>query len=811
MAIKAYQPKTSEERKKEIHDLSEQLNQKVDFYFHSSEQLKEYLLFKSKFYNFSNRNAALIENQFPGAEAVGNFQFWKKNGFTVNKGEKGIKIFKPMKFDYFRREKNGPKIPISKVTEEEKRLIQEKKIKVYTELNYTITHVFDIAQTNARAEDLPKLFPNRWLEGKVKDYELVYQALEKIAETNGIKIVAPYEELGAAKGVCYSELKQVALNPRNSELQNVKTLIHELVHAVLHTLEKRNDYNQHEREFQAELTAFTVASYLGLDTSEYSLKYIHYYTQDESKFEDKIRLLDEVKEIAHSFIETIESKLVQERNQGQEKEETLEPKVVFEYSDINEVIQGTEMTFKEANDFLFQFNQELQKTINEDGTLRLKNNECFDVSVKYKVIDVKGNIYTPQTFMMSKMEENQTFSSIAQQIYIQEPKLYKELCETYLLYGGEKVVHKVKNGNDLSLEEIRERYGHFYYVQNNMSKAELVPIKDMTDEQIQRVFTDQNYLNLFNQPGMSELTDDKDILKQINQFDGRMLGSDKVIIIDKHITDPMGYVVWSEAVITKQLMPLKELDKVLQEAEFEAKHHPGYEKTRVHYLYPNENGEMIVRAMDRIDFGDGSFKSIVDELKNHLSHKKDLEYMQSKWDIQVIREAGPVLTKEHVKKQIEHYVVERLQATTNINRGLRAYGSTRSEENEWMVDKFTHIAMKEEFYTKEDVNDIRERTTSNFYNELHKKDQEKIQTLETDYTTYLILLQKEKKGPLTEEVILDRLNAENAYYQSKETLLSTGVMTKTTVGKMEEKVSALLKDHSLQTSFVKPFTHEMER
>ena len=59
--------------------------------------------------------------------------------------------------------------------------------------------------------------------------------MESIANSIGVDIIAPKSELGVAKGVSYTMSKEVALNPRNSQLQNVKTLLHELAHAKLHT------------------------------------------------------------------------------------------------------------------------------------------------------------------------------------------------------------------------------------------------------------------------------------------------------------------------------------------------------------------------------------------------------------------------------------------------------------------------------------------------------------------------------------------------------------------------------------------------
>lgn len=52
------------------------------------------------------------------------------------------------------------------------------------------------------------------------------------------------------KGVSYTLTKEVALNPRNSERQNVKTLIHELAHAKLHTKDTHLNYTAAEKSFR---------------------------------------------------------------------------------------------------------------------------------------------------------------------------------------------------------------------------------------------------------------------------------------------------------------------------------------------------------------------------------------------------------------------------------------------------------------------------------------------------------------------------------------------------------------------------------
>lgn len=313
-------PVSFEEKKQKVEALTKKMEKGIEGYFRSPEDLKEYLSFMAKFYRYSPSNIALIQSQFEGSRAVGSFSFWKETGFSVNKGEKGIQILVPNRTTAKFKDKTGTWKPVEKASEEEKKQIESKKVDVKPgRLYFSVGYVFDVSQTNAKAEDLPRIFPNRWLEGSVGDYKSLYKGMEAIAEKNGVKIIEPKQELGVAKGVSYTLTKEVALNPRNSELQNVKTLLHELAHAKLHTAETHMNYSASEKEFQAEMTAYTVSSYFGIDTSEYSLGYLANWTQGK-ELKDKSKLLKEVHETSTEFIETIEKTLEKVKEQIHEKE-----------------------------------------------------------------------------------------------------------------------------------------------------------------------------------------------------------------------------------------------------------------------------------------------------------------------------------------------------------------------------------------------------------------------------------------------------------------------------------------------------------
>uniref|UniRef100_UPI00402AF316 LPD25 domain-containing protein n=1 Tax=Bacillus sp. DX2.2 TaxID=3073452 RepID=UPI00402AF316 len=313
-------PVSFEEKKQKVEALTKKMEKSIEGYFRSPGDLKEYLSFMAKFYRYSPSNIALIQSQFEGSRAVGSFSFWKEKGFTVQKGEKGIQILVPNQTTAKFKDKIGTWKPVAKASEEEKKQIESKKVEVKPgRLYFSVGYVFDVVQTNAKAEDLPRIFPNRWLEGNVGDYKSLYKGMEAIAEKNGVNIIEPKQELGVAKGVSYTLTKEVALNPRNSELQNVKTLLHELAHAKLHTAETHMNYTAPEKEFQAEMTAYTVSSYFGIDTSEYSLEYLANWTQGK-ELKDKSKLLKEVHETSTEFIETIENTLKKEKEQIHGKE-----------------------------------------------------------------------------------------------------------------------------------------------------------------------------------------------------------------------------------------------------------------------------------------------------------------------------------------------------------------------------------------------------------------------------------------------------------------------------------------------------------
>ena len=83
-----YQAKSVEQKQEEIQTLTKDMEKRVESYYTTPDQLKEYLSFMAKFYKYSTQNISLIENQFQGATAVGSFNFGKKKDSMFKKVRK---------------------------------------------------------------------------------------------------------------------------------------------------------------------------------------------------------------------------------------------------------------------------------------------------------------------------------------------------------------------------------------------------------------------------------------------------------------------------------------------------------------------------------------------------------------------------------------------------------------------------------------------------------------------------------------------------------------------------------------------------
>lgn len=207
----------------------------------SSEGWQRYLDFQAQFHNYSFGNVLLIAAQCHGATRVAGFRAWQRMNRFVRKGEKAIWILAPMIY------RNAEAEP------EDDRVVR----------GFKYVPVFDLAQTDG--EELPEVCTR--LSGD--DSAGAFLRMISVAQSIGFS-VENAELSGGVNGDCTPDLKRIRVEVGNSPAQRVKTLTHELAHALLHeTFEDRR-----LAELEAESTAYIVCQNLGVDSSDYSFGYV---------------------------------------------------------------------------------------------------------------------------------------------------------------------------------------------------------------------------------------------------------------------------------------------------------------------------------------------------------------------------------------------------------------------------------------------------------------------------------------------------------------------------------------------------------
>ncbi|MEY8319409.1 antirestriction protein ArdA, partial [Oscillospiraceae bacterium 50-58] len=111
-----------------------------------------------------------------------------------------------------------------------------------------------------------------------------------------------------------------------SELQTLKTAIHEIAHAKLHDIDlnapkdEQPRVDRRTREVEAESVAYTVCQHYGLDTSDYSFGYVAGWSSGRELSELKSSL-ETIRSAAAEIINSIDANFV-ELQKAQDKEQT---------------------------------------------------------------------------------------------------------------------------------------------------------------------------------------------------------------------------------------------------------------------------------------------------------------------------------------------------------------------------------------------------------------------------------------------------------------------------------------------------------
>ena len=237
---------SSEKPGDKVKEITARLEQGIQAIF-DSDRYKEFLTAMSKFHDYSLNNTILIAMQ--GGNLVKGYSQWQKEfDRHVKSGEKGIKIFAPAPYKVKKLvDKIDPDTRKPILDSEGKTVKEEKEVTVPA---FKVVTVFDISQTEVK--EFPDLSVKPLL-ADVEQYEDFFAALEKASP-----VPIAFEQItNGANGYFSLTDKRIAIKEGVSELQAVKTAIHEIAHAKLHDvdlnapLEEQNRIDRRSREVQA--------------------------------------------------------------------------------------------------------------------------------------------------------------------------------------------------------------------------------------------------------------------------------------------------------------------------------------------------------------------------------------------------------------------------------------------------------------------------------------------------------------------------------------------------------------------------------
>ena len=302
----------------QVREITDKLEQGIKELF-ESERFKEYLRTMSKFYNYSFNNTLLIAMQKPEATYVAGYTSWQRNfDRQVMKGEKGIKILAPAPYKaQEEREKIDPVTQKPVIGADGKTVTETVEV---LRPAFKVVSVFDVSQTDGK--ELPDIIVDE-LKGTVENYEAFFDALKQESP-----VPISFEDIpGGAKGFFSPVESRIAIQEGMSEIQTVKTAIHEIAHAKLHAFKPdekaapEDKKDRHTKEVEAESVAYTVCQRYGIETSDYSFGYIAGWSSGKETKELKSSL-DTIRKTAAEMIEGIDAmlkELVASREQAVEQ------------------------------------------------------------------------------------------------------------------------------------------------------------------------------------------------------------------------------------------------------------------------------------------------------------------------------------------------------------------------------------------------------------------------------------------------------------------------------------------------------------
>lgn len=253
--------------------------------------LAEYVLFSSRFNNYSANNLRLIWSQYPYAQYVTSAsEFFHglpdKDGkptvsekIFIKKGERALHIWKPYDVKYTVMP-DGSEKRSAWLTKSEREQAKIEKWKELTRKYFTLVPVFDITQTTASPDVYPKLCGLGGVKGTSADAR--FNALKNYCENVlncPVKVRDFGERKATVRGSFYPDLNEIHISDMLEGENKLSTFIHELGHATLHADSYKNaSKSTAQIELEADMYALMIERRLGIEPTDARCRHLkaHY-------------------------------------------------------------------------------------------------------------------------------------------------------------------------------------------------------------------------------------------------------------------------------------------------------------------------------------------------------------------------------------------------------------------------------------------------------------------------------------------------------------------------------------------------------
>ena len=594
-----------------MHEITDRLETGIQELF-ESERYKAYLTSMAKFHSYSFNNTLLIAMQ--GGQLVAGYNKWRDDFHrNVKKGEKAIKILAPAPF---KAKKEVPKLDAQGkqvIGRDGKPVTEVQEVQVPA---FKIVSVFDVSQTEG--EPLPSLGVEE-LTGGVEQYQDFFKALE---QTSPVPI--GFEDIpGGSHGYYHLTEKRIAIQEGMSELQTVKTAIHEIAHSKLHAIdpeatpaEQAARPDSRTREVQAESVAYAVCQHYGLDTSDYSFGYVAGWSSGKDLQELRASL-ETIRATAHELITAIDGHLAELQQQRQAQQEQPEAAPI-------------EQAAEQPNpDGVFsKLPPEQQQAMTDEVRAMLQMLIDTDLKITGEVSQGTKEAIQTQGFTLSK-------DGTLEKAEARQPQAWNRIDG--ILNGKPFMPEAFPNERANALIDLAEKDGQRL---GNGERRLIVEYAEAVDD-TQKVMALVN--ELCEQGYEMQYGEVDSFVKSRIEGEIAVANAERQITLDP-AAEPIVTILWSESPHLKdgQQMPLHEADAVfksLDEAQRHDREQPGYtghwyDKTKFRIDFTMQGQPDNYEG--RQDFGDGDGSLI-----EHIQGYHEYYAQDESWKNHVLHHEGP--------------------------------------------------------------------------------------------------------------------------------------------------------------------------